>query len=172
MQWSRLVREIPDFPRPGVLFRDVLPVMADAAAWQECLGAMEELVRSLSPEILVAPEARGYLLAAPLADRLGIGLVPIRKPGKLPGPVLSQQYALEYGENRLEMEATAPLRGMRVVVVDDVLATGGTVQAARRLAQQVGGHVVGFAFLIELRELGGRRRLTGGDLPVVSALVL
>ena len=172
MQWSRLVREIPDFPMPGVLFRDVLPVMADATAWQDCLAAMEAIVRPLSPQILMAPEARGYLLAAPLADRLRIGLVPIRKPGKLPGPVLSQQYALEYGENRLEMEAAAPLRGLRVVVVDDVLATGGTVQAARRLAQEGGGKVAGFAFLIELQDLGGRRRLTDGDIPVVSALVL
>ena len=172
MQWNRLVREIPDFPVPGVLFRDVLPVMADAAAWQDCLAAMEAIVRPLSPQILMAPEARGYLLAAPLADRLRIGLVPIRKPGKLPGPVLSQQYALEYGENRLEMEAFAPLGGLRVVVVDDVLATGGTVQAARRLAQEGGGKVAGFAFLIELQDLGGRRRLTDGDIPVVSALVL
>lgn len=170
--WAQLLREIPDFPAPGVLFRDILPVMADPAAWQDCLRCLEEIVRPLRPDILMAPEARGYLLAAPLADRLQIGLVPVRKPGKLPGPVLSQRYALEYGESQLEIERDVDLVGRRLVVVDDVLATGGTVTAVAELAMQAGGVVAGFAFLIELVNLGGRNRLEQWQSAIASVLSL
>lgn len=172
MEWMQLLREVPDFPVPGVLFRDVLPVMADPSAWQDCLNTLENLVRPLNPDVIMAPEARGYLLAAPLADRLQVGLVPVRKPGKLPGPVLSQPYALEYGESRLEIERDIRLDSRRVMVIDDVLATGGTVTATAELAQRVGGILAGFAFLIELGDLGGRQRLAPWQAPVVSALVL
>lgn len=167
----QLIRVIPNFPVPGVLFRDILPVMADRTGFQDCLGALEALVRPLNPNVLMAPEARGFLLAAPLADRLKTGVVPVRKPGKLPGPVLSQSYALEYGESRLEIEEGQELQRQRVVIVDDVLATGGTVMATAELAEQAGGVVVGFVFLIELTELGGRDRLAKRSAQVASALL-
>lgn len=171
MGWTQLIRVIPNFPVPGVLFRDILPVMADPAGFQDCLGTLEAMVRRLNPNVLMAPEARGFLLAAPLADRLKTGVVPVRKPGKLPGPVLSQSYALEYGESRLEIEEGQELQGQRVVIVDDVLATGGTVVATAELAEQAGGVVVGFVFLIELAELGGRGRLAKRSAQVFSALL-
>lgn len=172
MQWTQWLREVPDFPVPGVLFRDILPVMADPSAWQDCLATLEAMIRPFSPEVIMAPEARGYLLAAPLADRLKVGLVPVRKPGKLPGPVLSRPYALEYGESRLEIEQGIRLDQRRVVVIDDVLATGGTVTATAELAREVGGIPVAFAFLIELGSLGGRPHLEHWQVPVVSALML
>jgi adenine phosphoribosyltransferase len=133
---------------------------------------LEQIVRPMRPDIILAPEARGYLLAAPLADRLHIGLVAVRKPGKLPGPVLSQRYALEYGENRLEIEVGIQISGRRVVVVDDVLATGGTVEASAELAERVGGEIAGFASLIELKALAGRQRLARWAAEVASTLIL
>lgn len=172
MGWQQALREIPDFPQPGVLFRDVLPVLSESATFRACLDDLEALLSPLQPEVLMAPEARGYLLAAPLADRLRLGLVAVRKPGKLPGPVLRQQYALEYGENRLEIEEGLPLAGRRAVVIDDVLATGGTVDATARLAQRAGATVAGFVFLIELGGLKGRDALAGWKAAVRSALVL
>jgi adenine phosphoribosyltransferase len=172
MKWTQLLREVPDFPAPGVLFRDILPVMADPQAWQDCLAALEALLIPLAPDVVMAPEARGYLLAAPLADRRRASLVPVRKPGKLPGPVLSQPYALEYGESRLEIEQGIQLERQRIVVVDDVLATGGTVTATAELAERGGGVITGFLFLIELENLGGRERLARWNVPVVSALAL
>lgn len=172
MGWQAALREIPDFPQPGVLFRDILPVLSDPATFRPCLDELEALLAPLEAEVLMAPEARGYLLAAPLADRLGLGLVAVRKPGKLPGPVLSEQYALEYGENRLEIEEGLPLRGRRAVVIDDVLATGGTVDATARLARRAGAAVAGFVFLIELEELRGRLALAAWKAAVKSALVL
>ena len=159
MSWTQWLREIPDFPRPGILFRDVLPVMMHAEAFQEVLEELEAHVRPLHPDVIVAPEARGFLVAAPLADRLQAGLVPMRKPGKLPDPILVESYSLEYGENQLVAELNTDLAEKRVVIVDDVLATGGTVVAAARLAQRLSATVVGFAFLIELAALDGRSRL-------------
>lgn len=159
MSWTQWLREIPDFPRPGILFRDVLPVMMHAEAFQEVLEELEARVRPLHPDVIVAPEARGFLVAAPLADRLQAGLVPMRKPGKLPDPILVESYSLEYGENQLVAELNTDLAEKRVVIVDDVLATGGTVVAAARLAQRLSATVVGFAFLIELAALDGRSRL-------------
>ena len=172
MAWTELLREVPDFPAPGVLFRDVLPVMSDPGAWHEVLDGMESLLKKTGAEALLAPEARGFLIAAPLADRLHMGLVPVRKPGKLPHPILREAYSLEYGDNQLEIEATIPLAGKRVVVVDDVLATGGTVAACARLAQRLSADVVGYAFLIELKALGGREKLDLRTAEVMSLLVL
>jgi adenine phosphoribosyltransferase len=172
VSWQQAVRTVSDFPQPGILFRDILPVLADPGAFRACLDDLEALVAPLRPDALMAPEARGYLLAAPLADRLRTGVVAVRRPGKLPSPVLRQQYALEYGENRLEIEEEVPLQGRRVVVIDDVLATGGTVDAVARLASRVGARVVGFVVLIELLGLQGREALSRWDAPVRSALGL
>jgi adenine phosphoribosyltransferase len=165
-----LVREIPDFPLPGVLFRDVLPVMANPEAWRDVLDELEMRLRPLKPDAILAPEARGFLIAAPLADRLQAGLIPVRKAGKLPAPVLAEAYSLEYGENNLEVEQDLNLAHKRVIVVDDVLATGGTVAATARLASRLSAEVVAFAFLIELDALGGRRKLAA-DASIISLLM-
>lgn len=172
MAWTDLLREIPDFPMPGVLFRDVLPVMANAAAWHEALDGLEHLIRPLGAQAVVAPEARGFLIAAPLADRLRIGLIPVRKPGKLPDPILREAYSLEYGDNQLEIEENTPLDGLRVVIVDDVLATGGTVAACARLVERLSANVVGYAFLIELQGLQGRQRLDLRTADIITLLTL
>lgn len=172
MVWTEYLREIPDFPQPGVLFRDVLPVMAVPEAWKQVLDGLEELTRALNVEAVMAPEARGFLLAGPLADRLGASVVPVRKPGKLPDPVFRESYTLEYGENQLEVEVTDLLRDRRVVIVDDVLATGGTVRACGNLAHRLGAQVAGYAFLIELAQLNGRDRLGPDHAPVLSLLTL
>ena len=172
MAWIDFIREIPDFPEKGVLFRDVLPVMSRPEAFKEMLDGLEALIRPLRVDAVMAPEARGFLLAAPLADRLGASLVPVRKPGKLPDPVFRERYTLEYGENQLEVEVTERLSGRRLVIVDDVLATGGTVQACAALADRLGGIVAGFAFLIELAQLNGRSRLGLAQAPVVSLAAL
>lgn len=172
MAWIEYLREIPDFPEPGVLFRDVLPVLAVPRAWHEVLDGLEALVRPLEVEAVMAPEARGFLLAAPLADRLGASLVPVRKAGKLPNPVFQEKYTLEYGENQLEVEVTDRLKGRRTVIVDDVLATGGTVRACANLAERLQADVVGFAFLIELGSLKGRERLHPHPAPVLRLVEL
>ncbi len=172
MAWTDLLREIPDFPMPGVLFRDVLPVMANAEAWHEALDGLEHLIRPLGAQAVVAPEARGFLIAAPLADRLRIGLIPVRKPGKLPDPILREAYSLEYGDNQLEIEENTPLDGLRVVIVDDVLATGGTVAACARLVERLSANVVGYAFLIELQGLQGRQRLDLRTADIITLLTL
>ncbi len=159
MRWVKWLREIPDFPQPGILFRDVLPIMARPEAWKEVLDELEDRLRPLNADAILAPEARGFLIAAPLADRLNVGLVPVRKAGKLPDPVISESYSLEYGENQMNLELDSNLALKRVIIVDDVLATGGTVEAVARLATRASAQVVGFGFLIELTDLGGRSRL-------------
>ncbi|MCS7237896.1 MAG: adenine phosphoribosyltransferase [Thermoguttaceae bacterium] len=153
------IRNVPDFPKPGILFRDITPLLKNPGAFRQ---AIEMLVAELRPrqvELVAAAEARGFLFAAPIALALEAGLIPIRKSGKLPCQTLSHTYQLEYGTDTLEMHADAIQPGQRVVVVDDVLATGGTVEACCRLVEKAGGIVVGCAFLIELRPLGGRERI-------------
>lgn len=162
------VRDIPDFPKPGILFKDITPILSDADAFQATLQLLEEKLRPLAPTRLVGVESRGFLFAAPLADRLRIGVVPVRKPGKLPYRVLREEYTLEYGSGVLEMHEDA-VAGQRVVIIDDLLATGGTAAAATRLCQRLGADVVGHLFVIELAFLSGRRLL--GDLPVEALLV-
>lgn len=131
---------------------------------------MAERLRPVHPDVIVAPEARGFLIGAPLALELGVGLLPVRKPGKLPGPVVAEEYALEYGKSRLEASAETRLTGLAAVVVDDVLATGGTVLAAARLVEALGGHVAGYLFLLELLDLKGRERLTGAPVEALWSL--
>lgn len=163
---SRLVRNVADFPGPGVLFKDITPVLADHGAFAAAVNGLAAPFRG-TVDVVAAIEARGFIFGAPVAVALGVGLVPLRKVGKLPGPTVSESYALEYGTATLEMHADALVEGQRVLLVDDVIATGGTAAAARRLADRAGATVVGVAALIELTELDGRRHLHGIDIHVL-----
>lgn len=164
---ERHVRLVPDFPEPGVLFRDITPLLADGPAFAAVIDSLGSLPRE-PIDAVAGIEARGFLLAAPVAVALGVGLIAVRKASKLPPPVLSEDYALEYGTATLELSPHAVNPGMKVLLVDDVLATGGTAAAACRLLADAGAHVSDVAFLIELAGLGGRRLLAG---PEVHALV-
>ena len=169
--WSTLIRDIPDFPGPGVVFKDIMPMLADADAFAAAIEAMAAPWRDARIDAVLAIEARGFLLGAPLARALGAGVVPLRKPGKLPGPTLEQHYALEYGEDALQVQAGAVAQGRRVLLVDDVLATGGTLLAARALSERLQADLAGAAVLMELGFLQGRSRWGGGP-PLRAALAL
>ncbi|MDH2910453.1 MAG: adenine phosphoribosyltransferase [Candidatus Eremiobacteraeota bacterium] len=162
------IRAIPDFPIPGILFRDITPLLGDAKGFKEAIDLFIERFRDSKIDYVVGVEARGYMLGAPLAYEIGAGFVPVRKPGKLPFSKLAESYALEYGTNSLEIHADALHAGHRVLVVDDLLATGGTAAATKRLIERLGAEIVAFAFLIELEALNGRASLAGND--VVSFL--
>ena len=153
------IAAIPDFPKPGILFYDVSTLLRHPDAWQVAMGRLANRVRQWQPDLLAGVESRGFLLAAPLALKLGCGFVMLRKRGKLPGRVIGHDYALEYGTDRLEIQADAVTPGQRVVVVDDLLATGGTMSAGIALLQAVGAEVPGAAALIELTFLAGRAKL-------------
>jgi adenine phosphoribosyltransferase len=159
MDLGRHIRPIPDFPKPGILFRDITPLLADAAALATAIERLAAPWRAVQLDAIAAVEARGFLFAAPLAVTLGVGLIPVRKPGKLPADTIAHEYELEYGRDRLEMHRGMLAPGARVLVVDDVLATGGTAAACVRLVEAGGGSVVGAAFLVEIEPLGGRSRL-------------
>jgi adenine phosphoribosyltransferase len=159
--WTRLVRDIPDFPKAGIAFKDIMPALADADAFASAVDALAAPWRDARIGVVMAIEARGFLLGAPLARALGTGIVPVRKPGKLPGAVREVRYALEYGEDVLQVQADAVAPGARVLLVDDVLATGGTLAAARALADGLGADIVGASVLVELAVLGGRSRWNG-----------
>lgn len=165
-----VVRVVPDFPQPGIQFRDITPLIANAALFGDAVALMADQVAKLAPDAIVAVEARGFLFGAPLALRLGLPLVPVRKPGKLPGQTHIIAYGLEYGRDRLELHVDALAVGSRAVIVDDLLATGGTVAAAAELVRRLGAQVLGAAFLIELGDLGGRERLAAADVAVTSLL--
>lgn len=154
--WTDLLRDIPDFPQPGILFKDITPVLADAGAFAEAVAAMAAPWRGVRLDAVVGVEARGFILGAAMARELDVGFVPVRKPGKLPGHTLSLDYGLEYGRDRLEIHADAMPAGARVVVVDDVLATGGTLKAAVQLVERQGALVVGTGVLVELGFLAAR----------------
>ena len=158
-QVDALVRLVPDYPEPGVLFRDITPLLADGPAFRAVVAA---LAATAGPVDLVAGmEARGFLLAAPVASALGAGLVPVRKAGKLPGPVAAESYEFEYGSATIELHPATVPAGSRVLVIDDVLATGGTAAATVRLIERCGAEVVGLSFLVEIAALGGRAQLVG-----------
>ena len=159
-----LIREIPDFPRPGIDFKDITPLMADAAALAYAVDALAEQARPLRVDCVVAAEARGFLLGPALALRLGAGFALARKPGKLPYETVSAEYLLEYGESALELHTDAVAAGRRVLVHDDLLATGGTAATLCELVEQLGGEVVCCDFLIELAFLRGRERLAGREV--------
>ncbi len=158
------IRSIPDFPIPGILFRDVTPLLKDKAAFRTAVDLMADGYKAAKIDYVVAIEARGYIFGAPIAYKLGAGFIPVRKPGKLPYEKINVDYELEYGTNTLEMHADALANGERVLVVDDLLATGGTAAATAQLLKKFGAHVVGFAFLVELVALGGRAKLPGVDV--------
>ena len=160
--WSRLIRDVPDFPRPGIVFKDITPVLADAEGFNAAVEAMAAPWRGVVFDAVFAIEARGFILGAAMARALGVGFVPLRKPGKLPARTLAQEYALEYGSDRLEIHADATAPGARVLLVDDVLATGGTLAAALALARSQGATVVGASVLLELAFLDGRSRFDPG----------
>jgi len=159
MDLAPLIRPVPDFPKPGIMFRDITPLLADAAGFAEAIRRLAEPWRAESLDAIAAVEARGFLFAGPLALALGIGVVPVRKPGKLPAHTISHAYDLEYGRDTLEMHSGMLAPRARVLVVDDVLATGGTAAACMRLVETAGGVVAGAAFLLEISPLGGRERL-------------
>ncbi|HEX7388897.1 MAG TPA: adenine phosphoribosyltransferase [Acidiphilium sp.] len=156
------IRGIPDFPKPGILFYDISTLLRNADAWQVAMGRLANLVRAYHPDVLAGVESRGFILAAPLALKLGCGFIMLRKRGKLPGEIVGLDYALEYGTDRIEIQADAIQPGQRVVVVDDLLATGGTMAAGIALLKKVGAEVPAAASLIELEFLKGRDRL---DVP-------
>jgi len=156
---ERFIRPVPDFPKPGILFRDITPLLADAGALAAAVEWMSAPWRVARLDAIAAVEARGFLFAVPMALALGVGVIPVRKPGKLPADTISHEYDLEYGRDRLEMHRDVVSSGARVLVVDDVLATGGTAQACAKLVEASGATVAGAAFLIELAFLGGRERL-------------
>ena len=158
-QLRALVRDVPDFPKPGILFRDLTPVMRDPQAWKQVMEGMQQSLAGLQPEVIVGIEARGFIVGTSLAMTMGLGFVPVRKPGKLPGPITAVDYALEYGSDRLEIQEGALSGCQRVLVVDDLLATGGTCEAGIKLIERLGGEVVGCVFIVDLPELGGRKRL-------------
>jgi len=162
------IREIPDFPKPGILFYDITTLLKDRVAFKESIDLMMEPFRQEPPDIVVGMESRGFIFSAPMAYELGAGLVPVRKLGKLPADTLSIEYALEYGSNTLEIHRDAIQPGQLVLIVDDLLATGGTVQGTIELVERLKGVVVGLAFLVELEFLHGRERL--GDHRITSVI--
>ncbi|GAC1407830.1 MAG: adenine phosphoribosyltransferase [Candidatus Velthaea sp.] len=159
-----LIRVIPDFPIPGIMFRDITPLLKDPAGFKALIDLFIDKYRSEKVDYVVGIEARGYMIGAPLAYALGAGFVPVRKPGKLPGTKYTEEYALEYGTNSLEIHDDAIGHGQRVLIIDDLLATGGTIAATLRLLSKLGAEVVGVAVLIELAALGGRKALDGANL--------
>ena len=159
--WRELVREIPDFPVAGIGFKDITPVLTHPGAFAACADALAERFAAAGVEAVAAAEARGFIFGIPVAERLGAGFAAVRKPGKLPAEVIGVEYELEYGTDRLEMHVDSFAAGARVLVVDDVLATGGTARASCDLIERAGGQVVGLAFFVELAFLDGRRHLEG-----------
>jgi adenine phosphoribosyltransferase len=158
------IRDVPDFPEPGIVFKDIMPLLADPPSFQEATDLLAEWAEPRKPDVILGAEARGFILGAVMAYKLGCGFVAARRPGKLPWKTVSSTYALEYGENSLELHADAIADGARVLVHDDVLATGGTARAICDLVTQLGGEIVGVEFLIELAFLDGRKHLEGFDV--------
>lgn len=163
---KRLIREIPDFPKAGILFRDITPILQDPAAFNEVIDTLSERYRGMKIDKILAVESRGFIFATPLACAIGAGFVPLRKPGKLPYETIRVSYSLEYGEATIEVHKDAVTKGERVLILDDLLATGGTAAAAVELAKKLGGEVVEVGFIIELAGLKGREKLT--DVPVYT----
>ncbi len=165
--YADLIRNVPDFPLPGVQFKDITPLIGNGPAFQRVIDQLVDRYRGMHIDYVVGVESRGFIFSAPVAYRLGAGLVPVRKPGKLPADTYQVQYALEYGTNTLEIHRDALSPGARVLIVDDLLATGGTVGATIELVEKLGGDVVALAFLVELEFLSGRTRLEGRRIETV-----
>ena len=168
MDLKKHIRDVPDFPKPGILFRDITPLLANREAFSESVQKLAEPWQNMAIDAVAAVEARGFLFAGPLALELGVGLIPVRKPGKLPADTISYKYDLEYGSDTLEMHKGIVMPQSRVLVIDDVLATGGTAEACVKLLESAQAVVVGCSFLVELKDLGGRERL--GDHRIETVL--
>jgi adenine phosphoribosyltransferase len=166
MDLKSLIRDIPDFPKPGIMFRDITTLLCNPQGLSYTIDSLAEKCSGMSADYVVGMESRGFIFGTPLAYKMGVGFIPVRKPGKLPGEVHFAEYELEYGVDRLEMHQDAMKSGSRVLVVDDLIATGGTAAATANLLQQAGCELVGFAFVIELQALGGRQKLP--DVPIVT----
>ena len=164
MRLEDKIRDVPDFPQKGVVFKDMTPLLQDAAAFKQAIDLLTERYRDKVIDVVVAAEARGFILGAPLAYNLGVGFVPVRKRAKLPAECISAEYALEYGVDSLHMHTDAILPGQKVLVIDDLLATGGTVKAKIELVEKLGAEVIGVAFLIELTFLNGRKKIEGYEI--------
>ena len=164
MDFKRIIRDVPDFPIPGIIFRDVTTLLKDPAAFHLAIDTFVAHYGDSQFDAIASIESRGHIFAAPLAYALGVGLIPVRKPGKLPADKIQVAYQLEYGAERLEMHTDAVQPGQRILIVDDLIATGGSANATRQMVEQLGGQVVGFAFLIELTFLRGRETLSGYDV--------
>jgi adenine phosphoribosyltransferase len=158
------VREVPDFPTPGISFKDIMPLLGNAETLRETVDQLGDWAASREPAVVVGGEARGFFIGSAIAYKLGCGFVPARRPGKLPLDVISAEYELEYGRNALELQSDAIGEGTRVLIHDDVLATGGTARAMAHLVERLGGVVIGLAFIIELEFLEGRKQLDGYDV--------
>lgn len=163
MDYSKFIAGVQDFPIKGILFRDITPLLQDAVAFKSACHEIAEYAKSKGAEVICGPESRGFIFGCPVATELGLGFVPIRKPGKLPRETVEESYALEYGTNTLSMHKDAIKPGQKVVIVDDLLATGGTMNAAIKMIERLGGQVVGLAFLIELTDLEARNNLLKGQ---------
>lgn len=161
---ARLIRDVPDFPQPGILFKDITPVLQHPQALHQIVELMTEHARRLKPDVIIGIESRGFVFGLPIALNLNLGFAPVRKLGKLPANKIAEEYALEYGTNTVEIHTDAVEPGQRAVIVDDLLATGGTAAAAARLVERLKGEVAGFTFLVELTFLHGRKNLRGYDL--------
>jgi adenine phosphoribosyltransferase len=166
MDLKSLIRDIPDFPKPGIMFRDITTLLRNPQGLSYTIDSLAEKCSGMSPDYIVGMESRGFIFGTPLAYKMGVGFVPVRKPGKLPGEVYFAEYELEYGVDRLEMHQDAIAPGSRVLIVDDLIATGGTAAATVKLLEQAGCELVGFAFAIELLALGGRQKLP--EVPIVT----
>lgn len=164
------VRDIPDFPKPGILFRDISPLLKEPSGWDEVIRRLAAVCDRWQPDLIVGIESRGFIVGTALATQLKKGFVPVRKPGKLPGEVIGIDYTLEYGSDRLEIHADALSDHPRVMLVDDLLATGGTASASAELVTKAGGVLVGCGFVIELADLAGRKKLPAG-VPVESLII-
>ncbi len=163
---KRLVRSIPDYPKPGIMFRDVTTLMGDAQGLKAAIAQLCEPYRAMPVDAVAGIEARGFILGGAIADRLGCGFIPMRKRGKLPWKTIGQEYTLEYGVDAIEIHEDAIARGQRILIVDDLIATGGTAEAAVKLIRQTGGEIVGACFVIELPELGGSQKLAAHGVEV------
>lgn len=161
MDLKEKIRVIDDFPAKGISFKDITTLLKDAEALKDCINQLAERFSNVRVDMIVGPESRGFIFATPLAYLLGTGFVPVRKPGKLPAETMSYEYALEYGTDKLEIHKDSITPGQKVLIVDDLLATGGTMYAAAKLVEKLGGEVVGLGFLIELEDLNGREKLAG-----------
>lgn len=161
MDLKNKIRNVQDFPKPGIGFKDITTLLADGEAFREAINQLADQIKDMDVDVIVGPEARGFIVGTPVSYKLGIGFVPIRKPGKLPGEVEKFEYDLEYGTDTLEIHKDAIKPGMKVVLIDDLLATGGTIEAGAKLIEKLGGEVVSIQFLMELEFLNGREKLKG-----------